>query len=191
MGRDGSVMKAEPRIYITGASSAGVTTLGKTLAPQLGVRQVDVDDFYWMPTDPPYRVKRLPADRVRLIAAALGTGGWVLTGSFDGWGDALIVEADLIVFVETPHALRMQRLMAREQQRYGARLLPGGDMHEAHLAFVDWAEQYEHPRPGYSGRSLARHEAWLAQQTRPVVRLAGTQTPEVLAAAVMAALHGD
>ena len=51
------------RIYITGASCAGVTTLGHNLATRLGIRQVDVDDFYWMPTNPPFTTKRPPSDR--------------------------------------------------------------------------------------------------------------------------------
>lgn len=34
------------RIYITGASCAGVTTLGQALAPLLDAIQIDVDDFY-------------------------------------------------------------------------------------------------------------------------------------------------
>lgn len=38
------------RIYITGASCAGVTTLGRTLASLLSLRHLDVDDFYWLPS---------------------------------------------------------------------------------------------------------------------------------------------
>ncbi|MGH8485118.1 MAG: adenylate kinase, partial [Pseudomonas sp.] len=34
------------RIDITGASCAGVTTLGQNLATQLGVRHTDVDDYF-------------------------------------------------------------------------------------------------------------------------------------------------
>lgn len=74
------------RIYITGASCAGVTTLGRHLATQLGVGHVDVDDYYWMPTNPPFTTKRPPADRVSLMQQALGDAGGVLTGSCMVWG---------------------------------------------------------------------------------------------------------
>jgi len=55
------------RIYITGASCAGVTTLGHTLASLLGLSHLDVDDFYWLPTNPPFTTKRAPNERVILI----------------------------------------------------------------------------------------------------------------------------
>lgn len=61
-------MKSGGRIYITGAARAGVTTLGKALADQLAVQHLDVDDFYWMLTNPPFTTKRPPEEPVNLIA---------------------------------------------------------------------------------------------------------------------------
>ncbi|QDY99197.1 adenylate kinase [Nitratireductor mangrovi] len=177
-------MKTSPRVYLTGASCAGVSTLGAALAERFAVQHLDVDDFYWMPTDPPYTTKRPPADRVRLIEARQGTDGWVLTGSFDGWGDALTRHAVLIVFVDTPTPVRIERLKARELDRHGGRILPGGDMHEAHLAFRTWASRYDDPT--FEGRNRARHEAWLAAQHVPVVRVDGSRPVADLVAQLMA-----
>ena len=179
-------METAVRIYITGASCAGVTTLGHTLAPLLGIRHVDVDDFYWLPTDPPFTTKRPPGERVRLIEQALGEHGWVLTGSFDGWGDALIAHVDLIVFVTTPTPVRLERLAAREQQRFGDRIAPGGDMHAIHLAFREWASQYDDPT--FSSRSRVRHEAWLSRQTAPVLRIDGERSAEDMLAHTLRAV---
>ncbi|ABE50928.1 ATP-binding protein [Methylobacillus flagellatus] len=176
------------RIYITGASCAGVTTLGAMLSRQLDLPHIDVDQFYWLPTNPPFSLKRPPQERVSLIREALGTEGWILSGSFDGWGDVLIEHASLIVFIVTPHAVRMDRLKNREKQRYGNRIALGGDMHEAHLAFTEWASQYESPGPSHTGRNLARHESWLAKQSLPVLRLDGTASPDRMAEQVLSAL---
>ncbi|AZF16109.1 hypothetical protein C4J92_2625 [Pseudomonas sp. R3-18-08] len=55
------------RMYITGASCAGVTKLGLNLATLLGVRHVDVNDFFWMPTNPPFTTKRPAEEHVALI----------------------------------------------------------------------------------------------------------------------------
>lgn len=176
-----------PRIYVIGASCSGVSTLGARLAGQFGVPLLDVDDFYWMPTDPPFTTKRPPDDRVRLIKERQArTGGWVLSGSFVGWGDVLIRDVDLIVFLKTPAAIRLHRLDQREARRHGARILPGGDMHEAHLAFRRWASGYDDP--SFTGRSLAQHERWLAAQSAPVLRLDGAQATEALARSVTATL---
>ncbi|WP_354345781.1 ATP-binding protein [Phyllobacterium ifriqiyense] len=179
----GITAMVKPSIYITGASCSGVTTLGRSFASYSGVRHVDCDEFYWFPTNPPFTTKRPPADRVRLIREALGEGGWVLSGSFDGWGDSLIEDVDLIVFIYTPTPIRMERLVAREQERYGDRILPTGDMYEIHTAFAAWAAQYD--KPDFPGRNLARHETWLKQQTAPVLRLDGTQNPQALVSLVL------
>lgn len=180
-------MTRQPRLYVTGASCSGVSTLGRLLAERLGLPHLDVDTFYWMPSDPPYRLKRPPEDRVRLIAQQQAKSeGWVLTGSFIGWGDVLIRNIDLIVFLSTPTAVRLQRLDAREAERHGARIQPGGDMHAAHLAFREWAARYDDP--AFAGRNLAQHERWLEQQSAPVLRLRGERPPEELARAAIEAL---
>ncbi|ASM71475.1 MULTISPECIES: adenylate kinase [Roseobacteraceae] len=180
-------MAGQLKLYILGASCAGVSTLGDLLSRQMDVPQLDVDDYYWLPTDPPYTTKRPPEERVRLIRSDQArTNGWVLSGSFIGWGESLVDQVDLIVFVKTPTAVRMQRLNARESQRHGARILPGGDMHAAHLAFRNWAARYDDPT--FSGRNLAQHESWLQTQTAPVLRLDGTQNANALVQSVTSAL---
>lgn len=178
------------RIYLLGASCSGVSTLGARLAERFALPLLDVDDFYWMPTDPPFATKRPPEDRVRLIRARqAGAGGWVLSGSFMGWGDELIHDVDLIVFLHTRAAVRLRRLDQREALRHGARILPGGDMHKAHLAFRDWASRYDDP--SFGGRSLAQHQRWLAAQSAPVLRLDGEEAPDLLVRSVTAALSGS
>lgn len=176
------------RIYITGASCAGVTTLGQALAPLLDAIQIDVDDFYWMPTDPAFTTKRAPEERVSLMQQALGDGNWVLSGSCNGWGHELIARADLIVFVETPTSVRLERLAIRERERFGDRIAPGGDMYEIHTAFRDWASRYD--EPDFSGRNRVRHEAWITEQTLPVVRIDGTLSTAEMAAQVIRAASG-
>jgi adenylate kinase family enzyme len=42
------------RIHITGASGAGVSTLGCALADALAIPHHDTDDYFWQPTSPPY-----------------------------------------------------------------------------------------------------------------------------------------
>ena len=174
------------RIYITGASCAGVTTLGHTLASLLGLSHLDVDDFYWLPTNPPFTTKRAPNERVILIQQNVGNAHWVLTGSCMEWGDALINNADLIVFVATPTPVRLERLAAREKERFGDRIALGGDMHEIHVAFREWASQYDDP--SFSGRNRAWHERLMSKQTVPIVRVDGLNSAEEMAAEVIHAL---
>lgn len=177
------------KLHITGASCSGVSTLGAALAERLGMPQIDVDDYYWMPTDPPFNVKRPTEDRVRLICQQQAMSkGWILTGSCMIWGDVVIRAADLIVFVYTPTATRLMRLDRRETERHGQRIAPGGDMHATHVAFRNWATLYENP--GAPGRSLEKHNAWLAKQHAPILRLDGLKSTEELASEVEQKLSG-
>ncbi|MGO4854158.1 adenylate kinase [Phaeovulum sp. W22_SRMD_FR3] len=159
------------KIYLTGAAGAGVTTLGAEIARHYGLTHIDCDTYYWQPTDPPYTHKRPVAERCALISARQAQGGWVLSGAFDGWGDPLIGDVDLVVYLQTPTPLRIARIRAREAERYGARIEPGGDMHGIHRAFIAWAAEYDNPR--FAGRNRRRHEEWLAVQQAPVLRLEG------------------
>lgn len=175
------------RIYISGASGAGVSTLGTALAAKLQIAYFDVDDYYWYLTDPPFEQSRPPAERLELLNRNLPDDHWVLSGSMDGWGNEVIQRADLVVFIETPTALRIERLKARESQRFGERILPGGDMHANHLAFIEWANSYEDGTQ--AGRSRPRHEHWLQQLTLPFIKVNGELSTERLLTEVIAVLQ--
>jgi adenylate kinase family enzyme len=161
------------RIHILGASGSGTTTLAACIAARYGHRHLDTDDYYWLPTQPPFRATRPPDERLAILRQALrGNLRWVLSGSLCGWGDCFIPEFELVVFLAIPDSIRMARLRAREIQRYGPRAIaPGGELHEAHLHFLDWARRYE--TGDLIIRSRALHEAWLADLPCKVIRLEG------------------
>jgi adenylate kinase family enzyme len=162
------------RVGITGGPGCGVTTLGRALADRLGSAPIDTDDYHWMPTDPPYREKRPIAERLSLIGAEQARAGrWVLSGTLDDWAAPVTAGLELVVFLDVPAAVRMERLRAREWARFGEALLPGGAMHETNREFIAWAAQYDEGTQ--LGRSRPRHEAWLAGLAIPVLRLDGRQ----------------
>lgn len=174
------------RVYITGASGTGTSTLGSALATALSLPHLDTDDFYWAPSEVPFTVKRPIPERIEMIRAAQGDCGWVLSGSADGWGDPVIADATLIVFLRLRRPLRMVRLRQREAERFGDRIAPGGDMYRNHLSFLDWAASYEDPY--FSGRSLHRHLSWLSMQSAPVLELSGEDSTESQLAACLETL---
>lgn len=163
------------RIHITGAAGAGVTSLGAALAHRLGAVHLDTDDFYWLPTLPPYRLKRDAAERLALLDAAVADAEkWVLSGSCDAWIGSLVKSFDLVVFVVTPTPLRLARLRQRERARFGAEALAaGGAMHDQHCQFLDWAAAYD--TGAAAGRNRQRHELWLSQLDCPVHRVDGSE----------------
>ena len=174
------------RVGITGASGCGVTTLGQALAARLGAVHIDTDDHHWVATDPPYQVKRdVPERRRRIADAQARTGRWVASGTLDDWAEGVARDAELIVFLEAPTELRLERLRKRERGRFGEALLPGGAMHRTHRDFIDWAAQYEQGIE--PGRSRPRHERWLARLATPVLRLDSTRPVDELVSEVLSA----
>jgi adenylate kinase family enzyme len=175
------------RIHITGASGSGTSTLGAALAGRLGVPWHDTDSYFWLPSDPAYVTPRPMPERLERLSRALDDEvGWVLSGSLDGWGDALIPRIGTDIFLHLPGPARLARLQAREVARFGARIAPGGDMHQGSRDFVEWAARYD--TAGTDQRSLARHEAWLAALPCPVLRLDASQPPPAVLAAALAGL---
>lgn len=160
-------------IHILGASGAGTTTLGEALRDRFGYTLLDSDDYFWLPTDPRYTTPRSREERQRLLSGAIATSSrWILSGSSCGWGDRFIPLFEKVILVEAPMEVRIERLKKRESDRFGERILPGGDMYEAHQEFLAWAARYE--TAGSEQRSRALHDEWLMKVTCPIVVVDGT-----------------
>ncbi|CUR62321.1 conserved exported hypothetical protein [metagenome] len=158
------------RVLVLGATASGTTTLARALAGRWSVPHADTDDYFWVPTDPPYTDKRLAEDRLRLMAEMfLPRRAWVLSGSVMGWGEPLLDHVDVLVFCSLDQDVRLARLRAREAVRYGERIRPGGDLATTHEEFVTWAAGYE--RADLPGRSRTLHEEWLTRFAGPILRL--------------------
>jgi hypothetical protein len=102
----------------------------------------------------------------------LDRADWVLSGALDSWGDPIAPYFDLVIFLSTPTAVRLQRLRAREATHFGAAAVaPGGWHHQETEEFIVWASHYE--VGDREGRNLQRHQNWLAGLSCPVLRLDG------------------
>lgn len=153
-------------IHIFGASGSGVSTLGEKLS-LMGYRQLDVDDYYWIPTDPPFTTKRPIPERLKKIEEdIIRYGKVVITGSLCGWGDPLLPYFDIVIRTNLDSQERIKRIKAREESRYGERIKPHGDLYQSSREFVDWAAQYE--TGDASMRSKQRHDEWQERITCPV-----------------------
>jgi adenylate kinase family enzyme len=178
------------RINVIGASGVGKTTLGRALAARLDVPHFDADDYYHLPTDPPYREQRSPEDRCALLERDLQPlDRWVLTGGAGTWTPAPALRYTLHVFLWLPLELRLARLLRREQELYRERIEAGGDMADDHAAFVAWTRGYD-DGSAEGTNTLAHHEALFARATCPVVRLSGELTIEEAVGRVVTELGG-
>jgi uridine kinase len=160
-------------ILVTGASGSGTTTLGRALAAERGMAFVDSDDLYWLPTTPPFTTKRDSQERCALLREKLSTPcGVVVAGSIMGWDEESEHDFSLIVFLQAPAEVRVERLRQRELKYFGL----------IDEVFLNWAAQYDTGTT--EGRNLARHQAWLETKRCPVLCLSGLLPVEELLQAI-------
>lgn len=149
-------------IYIFGASGSGTSTLGRKICDELGYKFMDTDDYFWFPTNPQYTTKRSKEERIALMKKDIDEAeNVVISGSLSGWGDELIPFFSLAIRLVTDVNVRIERIKKREKQKFGNRIMPGGDMYENHLDFLEWAREYD--TGSVKMRSKAEHDEWQKQ----------------------------
>ncbi len=161
------------KIHIVGASGSGVTTLGQALTRKLSIPYFDSDDYFWLPSDPPFTKRQDPIERNKRIAEDLAkTQNWILGGSVFDWGENLFPKFDLIVFLYLPQQTRMERLKKREMERYGDSIATDPERQTRFTKFLAWAEDYDN-HSGIANRTLKAHKAWLATIKEPILKIEG------------------
>ncbi len=164
------------KVLIFGAAGSGCSTLGKALSRVVDIPCFDSDDYFWVATDPPFQKNRSPEEAFALFSADTeGIDSWILAGS-QKIGALAADRLDLAVFLYVPPETRIPRLRARERSRFGDRIDPGGDIHEEHVAFIDWASKYENPETPV--RNLKMHTDWMDSLQCRVLRIEGTPSVE-------------
>lgn len=159
-------------IIIFGAPGAGDTTLGKELAIRLNFHHFDLDDYLWdWNAEIPFSVVHPREKRINTLMNDIAKSpNFVMSGSMFSIREHFTHLFDLAVFITTPTAVRLERIRAREFARFGARILEGGDMHENHKSFLDYAERYD---TNSEVNNIMHHEQWINEFTCPVLRIDG------------------
>jgi|SRR6187402_1162481 len=163
------------KIHIVGAAGVGKTTLGYALANTLKVPYFDSDDYFWIDTPVAFTVKRDPELRNAMLLNDLSAhNSWILGGSMVSWGEIWENMFDMVIFLLIPHDVRMQRLHAREFERYGNALYTDDNRKDLYEKFMIWARGYDDNTT--NGRTLAVHQNWLQKVSCPVLHINGDTT---------------
>lgn len=149
-----------PGIAVIGLNGSGKSTLAHALADALGLFEMDVEDYYFPEQrrsrrellehkariDTGYlRAQPFSASRTgeevqaALLSDIKAHPGFVLSCVELRWDAELLAAIDLVFFLRTPVDVRRARMKDRDVRRFGARVLPGGDMYEQQLAFYEKA----------------------------------------------------
>ena len=120
-------------ILICGLNGAGKSTLGGMLADRLGYEFIDNEDLWFPKTDPSYMFSgpRSKEEVIRRLEERISANHRFIFAAVKGdYGDKLIASLDHIVLMEVPKQIRGQRVRDRSYQKFGDRMLPGGDLYE-------------------------------------------------------------
>lgn len=158
-------------ILICGLNGAGKSTLGKRLAERLGWQFIDNEDLYFPKTDEQYTYAspRGKEEVVRLLEEKIEKDRRFIFAAVKGdYGDKLLSLLDCIIVVDVPREIRLARVRERSFQKFGERILAGGDLAERENA---WFAQVEHRPEDYV-------EKWLETIDCPVIHVDGTRPIE-------------
>ena len=155
-------------LIICGMNGSGKSTLGRALAEHLGWRFIDNEDLYFPKTDPkhPYAAERTQEEVERLLLEEVRRDDHFVFAAVRGnYGEAVLPYYKAAVLVEVPRDIRLQRVRERSYRKFGARMMPGGDLYESEKRFYDLIAA----RPeDYATR-------WLETMEIPLLRVDGTR----------------
>ncbi len=159
------------KILICGGNGAGKSTLGSELAKRLGWKFLDTEDYYFPSKDEKYKydVTRTEAEAISLLLADMKAYDNFIFASVKGAYNQEVTNMYTgAIFVSVPKETRMERIKNRSYQKFGERMLPGGDLYEKEKSFFDMVEK----------RSEADVEKRLETISVPVIQVDGTLSIE-------------
>ncbi|MCH5273454.1 MAG: AAA family ATPase [Lachnospiraceae bacterium] len=158
-------------IIICGLNGAGKSTLGKALAKELNFYFIDNEELYFPKTNP-YYTYASPHTREevgQLLFNKIKTHKDFVFASVKGdYGEAVEPFFRYAVLIDVPKALRIERVKNRSFQKFGNRMLPGGDLYEQEEKFFDLVKS----------RTESTVEEWVQSLNCPVIRVNGTKPVE-------------
>ena len=158
-------------IQICGLNGCGKSTLGKALAERMNFHFIDIENLYFSRTniDEPYTNPKSRTEVEKLLAEEISKHPDFVFAAVKGdYGNDIIPLYDYIVVIEVPKDIRSQRVRNRSYQKFGNRILVGGDLHSQEEAFFQMVD--------CRGDDYIAN--WLQKVSSPIIRVDGTKTVE-------------
>lgn len=187
-------------IAIFGLNGGGKSTLTHALAKQTGYFEMDAEDYYF-PEQRASRIWALENDSIidteylgKLPFSNPRTKSEVQTAIMEdieshpkfilasvtmNWSDEILSNIDIAFGVQAPLEERLRRIQTREEKRFGARVLVGGDMYTQQAEFCKVVENRDPKSVKESAKKLSC-PVIVIDGTLPVARNLEKMLEEVL-----------
>ena len=158
-------------IQICGLNGCGKSTLGRALAERMDFHFIDNENLYFSRNDKdePYTNPKSRTDVERLLIEEVSKHpNFVFSAVKGDYGKDIIPMYNYVVVIEVPKEIRSQRVRNRSYQKFGNRILMGGDLHNQEEAFFQMVDSRE---DDYIAD-------WLQKVSCPIIRVDGTKMIE-------------
>ena len=155
-------------IQICGLNGCGKSTLGRALAESIGFHFIDNENLYFCRTntDEPYMNPKSRTDVERLLMDEVSKHpDFVFSAVKGDYGKDIIPMYNYVVVIEVPREIRLQRVRNRSFQKFGNRMLMGGDLYNQEEIFFQMA----------TSRRDEYVDNWLQTVKCPIIRVDGTK----------------
>ena len=156
-------------IVICGLNGAGKSTLGKTLAEKMDFHFIDIENLYFPKTNPNkiYASPRTRKEVEKLLLHEIKTHKNFILASVKGdYGEDIYSLIQYAILLDVPKNIRLKRVKKRSFQKFGNRMLLGGDLYEQEENFFHFVES----------RDENIVEEWVKSLKCPVIRMDGTKS---------------
>lgn len=169
-------------ILICGLNGCGKSAVGRALSKKIGFHFIDNENLYFtkINANEPYtnsksrdEVEKLLMDQVYKY------GNFIFTAVKGDYGKEIVSLYKYIVHIEVPKEIRLQRVRNRSFQKFGDRMLAGGELYEQEESFFRMIES----------RSEDYVENWVRTLNCPVIKVDGTKHIEEIVELIVRELN--
>ena len=156
-------------IIICGLNGTGKSTLGKALAEKLHFHFIDIENLYFPKTNPNYiyASPRTRKEVEKLFLHEIKTHKDFILASVKGdYGEDIYSLIQYAILLDVPKNILLKRVKKRSFQKFGNRMLLGGDLYEQEENFFHFVES----------RDENIVEEWVKSLKCPVIRMDGTKS---------------
>lgn len=158
-------------IHICGLNGCGKSTLGRALAEKIGFHFIDNEHLYFSHsnTNKSYANPKSRQEVEKLLMAEVNEHpNFVFAAVKGDYGKEIIPLYNYVIMLEVPKNIRLQRVKNRSFQKFGNRMLPGGDLHNQEESFFNMVK----------ARPDDYIESFLQTVKCPIIRIDGTKPIE-------------
>ncbi len=169
-------------ILICGLNGCGKSTVGRALSNEIGFHFIDNENLYFtkINANEPY-INSKSRDEVEklLMDQVYKHGNFIFTAVKGDYGEEIVPLYKYIVHIEVPKEIRLQRVRNRSFQKFGDRMLAGGELYEQEESFFRMIES----------RPEDYVENWLQTLNCPVIKVDGTKPVEEIVELIVRELN--